>query len=64
MNEYTFRVKMRKIYSNGFEDTVYYRTIRETSKSLSGAARKVYQNYPNLIEIVRIVTEFEDPIYG
>lgn len=63
MNEYTFRVKMRKIYDDGSENTVY-RTIRETSKSLSGAVRKVYQNYPNLIEIVRIVTEFEDLIYG
>ena len=56
MKEFTIRVKMKAVFSDGSEGSVF-RTVRERSKTLRGAIRKIFQDYPDTIDIVRIIEE-------
>ena len=50
MKNYTFVIKVRSTLT----DKVYKRYYVTTSKSLCGAVSKVYQEVPNLVDIVAL----------
>lgn len=50
MKNYTFVIKVRSILN----DKLYKRYYTTKSKNLNGAVSKVYQEVPNLVDIVAL----------
>lgn len=51
MKNYSFVIKVRCIYT----DKIYKRRYATKSKNLNGVVSKVYQEVPNLIDIVGLM---------
>lgn len=51
MKNYSFVIKVRSVYN----DKIYIRPYTTKSKNLNGAVSKVYQEVPNLIDIVALM---------
>ena len=50
MKNYSFVIKVRSVYT----DKIYKRLYTTKSKNLNGAVSKVYQEVPNLVDIVAL----------
>lgn len=51
VKNYSFVIKVRSVYT----DKIYKRRYTTKSKNLNGAVSKVYQEVPNLIDIVALM---------
>lgn len=51
MKNYSFVIKVRSVYT----DKIYKRPYTTKSKNLNEAVSKVYQEVPNLIDIVALM---------
>lgn len=51
MKNYSFVIKVRSVYT----DKIYKRRYTTKSKNLNGAVSKVYQEVPNLVDIVALM---------
>lgn len=51
MKNYSFVIKVRSMHS----DKIYKRRYTTKAKNLNGAVSKVYQEVPNLVDIVALM---------